>query len=113
MFQTAGQVGESGIAIELHDAATGKMLAEIRPTKVPNDSWRAAYVRVPRQPFVIASRDEDTRRWLAFSEPVEMGGLSHWAWRSVKQGWLIVEIAGVSALLVGAALWRQSRAIAA
>jgi len=113
MLQTAGQVGESGIAIELHDAATGEVLADIRPTNVPNDSWRAAYVRVPGRPFVIASRDEDTRRWLAFSEPVEMGGLSHWAWRSVKQGWLIVQIAGVAALFVGAALWRRSPATAA
>jgi hypothetical protein len=72
-------------------------------------SWRAAYVRAPAGSFVITARDEDARRWLAFAEPVEMGPLSHWAWRAVKQGWLMVEIAGVAALLLAAAAWRESR----
>jgi hypothetical protein len=109
MFQTAGQLGESGVALELHDAATQELRAVVRPTQVAGISWRAAYVRAPAGSFVITARDEDARRWLAFAEPVEMGPLSHWAWRAVKQGWLMVEIAGVAALLLAAAAWRESR----
>jgi len=112
MFETAGQLGEVGVSLKLQDAATGETIAEVRPTKVPNDSWRSAYVRIPQKPFVITARDEDTQRWLAFAEPVEMGPLSHWAWRAVKQGLLIVEIASVAALLIGAVAWRGSRASA-
>jgi hypothetical protein len=103
MFQTAGQIGEPGVTLELHDPSTGALLAAVRPTQIPENSWRAAYVRTPREPFVIAASDEDSQRWLAFAEPVEMGPLSHWAWRAAKQGWLIAEIAAGAALLLGLA----------
>ena len=112
MFQTAGQAGEPGVALELHDASTQELLSVVRPTRVPGDSWRAAYVRSPRIPFIIVARDNDSHRWLAFAEPVEMGPLSHWAWRAIKQGWLIVGIASAIALLLGGAAWRESRASA-
>jgi hypothetical protein len=113
MFQTAGQLGEPGVALELRDASTHELLAAVSPTKVAGDSWRAAYARAPRAPFIVVARDQDAARWLAFAEPVEMGPLSHWAWRAAKQGWLIAEIAAGVALLLGAASWRQLRRSAA
>jgi hypothetical protein len=113
MFQMAGQAGEAGIGLELHDAATGELLSVARPTKVPGDSWRAAYVRAPRRPFILIARDEDSHRWLAFTEPVEMGPLSHWAWRAIKQGWLIAAVGGAAAGLLGVVSWRQKRSLPA
>ena len=111
-FETAGAVGESGVALELHDARTGAFLANVAPTRVPGDSWRAAYVRAPRGPFVVVARDADPQRWLAFSGPVEMGWLSYWAWQATRQGLLLVYTASGGALmLVAIAAWsgRQRR----
>ncbi|MSU48869.1 MAG: hypothetical protein EXS37_07250 [Opitutus sp.] len=92
-FETAGQIGEPGVALELHDAAAGTVLARIIPDKTPHDTWRAAYVRKPTVPFVIVARDSDPARWLAFSGPVEMGPLSQWARLAAKHGLLLAEIA--------------------
>lgn len=100
-FETAGQLGEPGVALELRDAATDALLASVVPTKVPGDAWRAAYVRVPARPFVIVARDSDPNRWLAFGAPVEMAALSHGAWWITKNGLLVAEIAAGLALLLG------------
>lgn len=108
-FETAGHVGEPGVTLELRDARTDTWLATVRPTRVPRDSWRAAYVRTPAVPFVVVARDTDSQRWLAFSPPVEMAALSHAAWRATKQGLLIVWIALGSSLALGAAAWLQTR----
>ena len=105
-FETAGHVGEPGVSLELRDARTNALLANVRPTKIPGDTWRAAYLRAPREPFIVVARDTDPARWLAFSAPVEMGSLSHWAWRATKHGLLIAICAAtVSALLAFAALF--------
>ena len=102
-FETAGNLGEPDVALELHDATTGALLAEVRPTKVPGNGWRAAYVRAPRVPFVVVARDGSPTRWLAFSAPVEMSNLSHAAWVLVKNGQLIAVCAAVACALLGLA----------
>ncbi len=99
-FETAGNVGEPGVALELHDARTDTTLATVVPTKEPHESWRSAYVRAPRRPFVVVARDQDPQRWIAFSAPVEMSNLSYWTWQLMKNGFLIAEIAGAGALLL-------------
>ena len=109
-FEVAGQLGEPGVALELRDAATRNLLVRARPGKVPNDSWRSVYVPAPAGAFIVVARDEDPGRWLAFSQPVEMGGLSYWAWRGVKNGPLIAEAAAGAALLLGMIAWRMERA---
>ena len=68
------------------------------PDKTPGNSWRAAYVRAPDRPFVVAVRDVDPDAWIAFSQPVEMGALSHAAWRCVKNGLLLAELSAAAAL---------------
>jgi len=108
-FETAGHVGEPGVALELRDARTDAVLASIRPTRVPRDSWRAAYVRTPAVPFVVVARDTDPQRWLAFSPPVEMAALSHAAWRVTRHGLLIVWVALLTSLVLGGAAWLQAR----
>jgi hypothetical protein len=111
-FQVAGQAGEPGIALELRDASDHRLLADVRTDRVPGDSWRSAYVKAPNSEFIVLARAAEPGKWLAFSRPVEMGTLSYWAWRAVKKGRLIAEIAGGAAILLGIAAawpWRGAR----
>ncbi|WP_414663857.1 hypothetical protein [Horticoccus sp. 23ND18S-11] len=110
-FETAGDLGVpgAGVSLRLLDPQTGRVLSEVAPTKRPGDTWRAAYVRAPHGPFVIAANDESSRAWLAFSPPVEMGVWSYRAWQLTKHGLLIMYVtAGVTLLLLVIA-WRESR----
>lgn len=106
-FETAGDVAANNpsISLTLQDARSGAVLAEIRPTKIPGDTWRAAYVPMPRQPYVIVARDRSASHWLAFSPPVEMGGPGYWAWQATKNGRLIVDLAASATALLTLALW--------
>lgn len=102
-FEMAGHPGGPGapVALELHDARTGAALAAVRPSRVPGDAWRAAYVRAPPGPFVVVARDRDAHAWLAFSPPVEMGTLSHRAGRLAQHGTLLAAVSFAAALLAG------------
>ncbi len=99
-FEMAGHVGKSTAAVflTLEDASTGQILDKVTPSRIPGDHWRAAYVRTPAQPFVVAAKDESAVHWVAFSAPVVMGGGSYWAWRATKHGMLIVYLAGTASL---------------
>jgi hypothetical protein len=77
----------------LRNANSGHELVRIQPTRRPGDTWRAAYVRAPRVPFVVAAIDSSQTEWLAFSGPVEMGRFSYWAWQFTKHGRLILYLA--------------------
>jgi hypothetical protein len=107
-FETAGQLGEPGVSLELHDAATDAVVDKVVPSKVPGVSWRSVYVRAPRRPFTIVATDSDPTRWLAFSAPVEMSSCSYWSWRVVKNGWLLAACAAVLAALATATLAANS-----
>ncbi len=100
-FETAGQPGEPGVSLTLVDAHSGARLADVVPSRIPGDSWRAVYVPAPRQPFVMVARDTDPTRWLAFSGPVEVGTLSFWAARATKHGLLVLAFAAGATLLLG------------
>ncbi len=106
-FETAGDLGRPGakVALELRDAATDRLLAEVRPTKVPGDTWRSAYVRAPAAPFVVVARDDDPAAWLAFSGPMEMSELSYRVMRTVKQGVLIAVLAALGTVALALAVW--------
>lgn len=108
-FELAGHAGLPGVALELRSAGTDELLATVAPTKVPGDTWRAAYVRTPREPFVVAARDADPARWLAFSGPTEMGALSYWAARTTKHGLLIVYLSSTATIALCAMAWWASR----
>jgi hypothetical protein len=99
-FEVAGHAGEPGAALELRDAASGAVLADVRPSKVPGNAWRAVYVREPQTPFIVVASGAGPRAWLAFAEPVEMGRLSYWAWRLVRNGSWIAFTAAVAAGLL-------------
>ncbi len=110
-FETAGQLGESPatLSLELRDAQNGTTLASIRPSKIPGDTWRSAYVRAPSSPFVVVARDQDPTRWLAFGAPVEMGHFSYLASRATKHGLLLAEIAAILAAVTAAAALCMTR----
>lgn len=99
-FETAGHLGAAPatLAVELRDAQTRALLSTVQPSKIPGDTWRAAYVPAPRQPFIVVARDQDSARWLAFSAPVEMGRLSYLAWRATQHSWLLVQLSAGAAL---------------
>jgi hypothetical protein len=107
-FEVAGQVGATGLSLEIRDAATRRVLAEMRPAEQPGNSWRAAYVRAPASPFIITARDDDPAGWLAFSEPAEMGMLSYIAWNAVQNGLPLAEIAAGCGIILCLAAWRFS-----
>jgi hypothetical protein len=96
-FEVAGRPGENGSELEIRDAATGRILDSLRPGSRPGDSWRSAYVRAPAQPFVVVAQDSNPESWVAFSQPVEMGTLSYFAWRCVKNGLLLAELSAGAA----------------
>jgi hypothetical protein len=109
-FLVAGQPGLPGATLELLDAATGSPIAEVLPNRLPGDSWRPAYVRIPGRPYVIAARVDSPDRWLAFSEPVTVGKLSYLAWRGVRYGQLLAGIAAGLAVFAGVcAAWGAGR----
>ena len=111
-FETAGQARDpnGGVGLELRDARTDAVLARVRPDRVPGDSWRAAYVRTPRAPFVVVAEDRHEARWLAFSGPTEMGALSYWAWRATRRGFfLLYAAAGATVVLAAIALRARVR----
>ncbi len=108
-FEVAGQPNRPGMALELRDAATRKLIATIRPDREPGDGWRSAYVRAPRRAFILVARDGDPHLWLAFGRPVEIGTLSYLAWHAVKNGVLLAEIAVLAAALLALLAWRESR----
>jgi hypothetical protein len=91
-FETAGDIGEPGHSLELRDASTLALVGTVRPSKVPKDSWREAYVRAPARPFIVVAHDGSPNGWMAFSQPVEMASLSHLALRAAKQGWLVAAV---------------------
>jgi hypothetical protein len=97
-FELAGQPAANGSSLEIRDAGTGRIMASVLPDRTPGNSWRSAYVRAPDRPFIVAARAPGRAAWLAFSQPVEMGALSHAAWRCVKNGLLLAEISAGAAL---------------
>ncbi|MES2693433.1 MAG: hypothetical protein V4773_08170 [Verrucomicrobiota bacterium] len=109
-FETAGGFtlpGEDKISLSLHDAQTGRHLADIRPHRPPGDTWRSAYVRAPRAPFIVVAHDESARSWLAFSPPVEMASLSFYAWQATRHAALVFWSAtAITFLLAAFALLR-------
>lgn len=108
-FETAGQTGQPGVTLELRDAASDALLAAIRPSKVPGDNWRAAYVRAPAGKFVVVARDTSPSQWMAFGAPVELGTLSYHAWRACKHGWLLLGAAATATVLLSAITWWLQR----
>lgn len=90
-FEIAGDLGPAAtdLSLTLRDPQSGSFLATVRPTRRPGDTWRSAYVRAPRGPFVVTASDASPTQWFAFSPPVEMAPLSVWAWQATKHALLI------------------------
>jgi hypothetical protein len=99
-IEVAGYLGQPGLSLELISLTTGMVLATVVPTPLPRESWCAAYVRAPDTAAVLVARDASASQWFAFSEPVEMGRFSYWAWRLATGGRFIALAAGGAAILL-------------
>lgn len=90
-IETTGDLGYSAAdaSLTLVSATNGAVLATIAPTKPASDHWRAAYVRVPTEPFRIVAIAKGNASF-AFSQPVAMGPLSYWVFRLLKEGQLLL-----------------------
>jgi hypothetical protein len=108
-FEVAGHLGEPGVTLQLQAPQSGKVLAVVRPDKIPRDSWRSAYVHAPAGEFVISAKAEGAGKWIAFSEPVEIGAGGYWAWRLVRHGQRLAAVAAAVSAVFLAAMWRQTR----
>lgn len=108
-IETAGDCGQPGAVLELVGVADHRVLGVIAPSKPAGNSWRAAYVRAPAEPVMIEARVSSPAHWLAFSDPIAMSSLSHWAWRLTLNAWWLALVAGIGLLGFGAALWVSER----
>ncbi|MGH7997101.1 MAG: hypothetical protein ACREFX_12195 [Opitutaceae bacterium] len=99
-FYLAGRPAAPGASLEIRDAATGRLWRTVKPDRTPGDTWRAAYVPAPPGAFIVVAREAAPSRWFAFSEPSEMGRWSYWAWRAVRRGALLAELAAGAAVLI-------------
>lgn len=108
-FEMAGELNGRKVALDLWSADRSRHLASIRPTKVPGDRWRAAYVATPDEPFRVVASDHDPAGWIAFSAPVPMATGSYWIWRLAAHAPLLTWLSG---LLLGAVLPWAIRPIA-
>ncbi len=93
----AGDLGESGLSLELIDQVTGKK-TPVKPTRVAGKNWVNVYVRAPAGEFKIAARDESPTGWFAFKAPREMGRWSYWAMNLIS-AWKYIFAAGFGCLV--------------
>jgi hypothetical protein len=103
-FETAGRPGTEKMRLELWSADLSRFLRSVSPSRSPGDTWRAAYVRTPREPFRIVAADADPAGWFAFSGPIPMASGSYVAWRIAAHAQLGTWISGGILLAVLAAL---------
>ncbi len=110
-FETAGHLSAKGesLRLELRDARSDQVLTTVAPSRIPGDTWRAAYVRTPKVPFVVTATDNSPSEWLAFSPPVEMSHASYLAWQATKHGLLILFVALAATLAFAVACWMNSK----
>jgi hypothetical protein len=99
-FEVAGDLGSRAVALELWSADGVRQLATARPSRGPGDTWRAAYVRTPREPFRVVASDRDAAGWLAFSAPTPMSAGSYWVWRLAAHAPLLAWVSGALLLLI-------------
>lgn len=99
-FEVAGDLGRGAVSLDLWSADGVRHLSTVRPSRVPGDSWRAAYVRTPREPFRIVASDRDPAGWLAFSAPTSMATGSYWVWRLAAHAPLLAWVSGTLLVLL-------------
>ena len=102
-FEVAGEFPGRRAGLELWSADRTRRLASIQPSRPPGDTWRAAYVSTPKEPFRVMAFDHDSTEWISFSAPVPMATGSYWIWRLAAHAPLFAALSGL--LLVAVAPW--------
>lgn len=85
-FRVAGSGDAESIGLEIRDGRTGRAITAVELGEPVGDRWRTAYVRLPAGSYFLEAHDRDPQRWLAFTQPVEVGRLSYWTPRLLRQG---------------------------
>lgn len=75
-FDVAGYPNQSGMKLSL--ASTTSQREQTLLTSDPHESWIQVIVPVPTENFTLEAIDRNQDKWVAFSEPVEIGRLSLW-----------------------------------
>ena len=85
-FEVAGYLGtEYALRLSANSDLAGSAIhrsSELRPVRPAAERWLVQYLSVPSRNFQLNAEDADSRAWLAFREPTEVGLYSYWA------GWL-------------------------
>lgn len=99
-IETSGSPGLPGVSLALVAAADRRLLSPIAPSKLPGETWRAAYVPAPREPAHFVAQVDAYAKWVAFSEPIEVPTLSYRLWQMAKQGLLLLCLATAAAMVL-------------
>ena len=98
-FRVAGATAGPGVALEVRDARTDLIFRPVALGTESGESWRTTYVQLPPGNYYLSARDNDPQAWLAFTQPVEIGRLSYWTPRLLRQGPVLMLAAVGLALL--------------
>lgn len=105
-FTVAGDLGRPGVSLEIMSHTTASPLARVVPRRPPGNAWRTVVVPAPDTSALVVARDTSPTAWFAFSDPVEMGPLSYWAWRLSRIGGRLALAAAIAAAaLLGVLAW--------
>lgn len=107
VLAVTGVSRQDGTAIELHAAATGRLLAEVPLPAGPVGVWEQTIVPMPTVPFIVQACANSQAWEFAFSEPVAMSTFSYLAWRLVNHAGQIVGT-GVALMILAAVSSRRS-----
>jgi hypothetical protein len=78
-FSVAGDLGSEEIDLQLQ--ASDGSLTPLLPSSSPANAWKQVTAAAPAGGFSLRAEDASSKRWLAFTPPVEMGRLSGWTHR--------------------------------
>jgi len=106
-ISVAGDLGASGLSLELVELATDKRTA-VKPPEAAGQKWVNCYVKAPSGDFKIVAADESTSAWFAFKEPREVSRGTMWSIWLMKAGpWLF--FAGIALFLCNCGVCMSGR----
>jgi hypothetical protein len=98
-FRIAGLTAPGQLGLEVRDAAGESRPIPVALNPAADGRWRTTYAAVPPGNHRLAAFDRDPQLWLAFTQPVEVGRLTYWVPRLLRQGPLLMILAaGVAGL---------------
>jgi len=104
-IDVAGYLGTSGLALSLYPVAPFAAPQLIQPGMAPGESWVRLFTAAPHGAFQIHALDARPDSWLAFTEPVEFGGLSVGVFQVLSKIWGLATACLAALLLLSLFVW--------